>query len=121
METFFYTGIPDRTDNPFWNHFWIAKLAVMGTRGIKTFSRSLRYRNQTVRLSDDTFTTILVGQEKGVDIRIALDVVRLARENRYDVALVFSQDQDLSEGADEVRGYFHPAIPMDKTGLCFPY
>jgi NYN domain len=69
----------------------------MGTRGIKTFSRSLRYRNQSVRLSDGTFTTILVGQEKGVDIRIALDVVRLARENRYDVVLIFSQDQYLSE------------------------
>lgn len=27
VETFFYTGIPDRTDNPFWNHFWTAKLA----------------------------------------------------------------------------------------------
>ncbi len=31
-QTFFYTGIPDATDNPFWNHFWVAKLAVMGTR-----------------------------------------------------------------------------------------
>jgi len=49
-QTLFYTGIPDRTDNPFWNHFWTAKLAVMGTRGIQTFSRALRYRNQTVRL-----------------------------------------------------------------------
>lgn len=102
-ETFFYTGIPDVTDSAFWNHFWTAKLAVMGTRGIKTFSRSLRYRNQTIRHSDGTATTILVGQEKGIDIRIALDVVRMARENRYDVALIFSQDQDLSEVADEVR------------------
>lgn len=49
-QTFFYTGIPDATDNAFWNHFWMAKLAVMGTRGVKTFSRSLRYRNQTVPL-----------------------------------------------------------------------
>ena len=36
-QTFFYTGIPDRTDNAFWNHFWTAKLAVMGTRGIEPF------------------------------------------------------------------------------------
>jgi len=27
----------------------------------------------------------------------------MARENRYDVALVFSQDQDLSEVADEIK------------------
>ena len=30
----FYTGVPDAQDNPFWNHFWTAKLAAMGTRGI---------------------------------------------------------------------------------------
>lgn len=108
-ETFFYSGIPDPIDNAFWNHFWTAKLAVMGTRGVQTFSRALRYRNQTVRMPDGSATTILVGQEKGVDIRIALDVVRLARENRYDVALIFSQDQDLSEAADEVK-----AISMEQ-------
>ena len=34
-QTFFYTGIPDRADNAVWNHFWTAKLAVMGTRGIR--------------------------------------------------------------------------------------
>jgi hypothetical protein len=47
---FFYTGVPSSMDKPFWNHFWTAKMAVMGTRGIKTFSRSLRYRNQTINL-----------------------------------------------------------------------
>ena len=120
VETFFYTGIPDHTDNPFWNHFWTAKLAVMGTRGIKTFSRSLRYRNQTVRLSDGTFTTILVGQEKGVDIRIALDVVRLARGDRYDVALIFSQDQDLSEAADEVKAISVQQSRWIKLACAFP-
>ncbi len=30
-QVFFCTGIPDRTDSPFSNHFWTAKLAVMGT------------------------------------------------------------------------------------------
>ena len=99
----FYTGIPDATDNAFWNHFWMQKLAVMGTQGIKIFSRPLRYRNETVKLPDGTDHTFLVGQEKGVDIRIALDIVQAARLNECDAALVFSQDQDLSEVADEVR------------------
>jgi hypothetical protein len=75
----------------------------MGTRGVVTFSRHLRYRNQTVALPDGTTTTVLVGQEKGVDVRLALDVVRMGREGVYDVAVLFSQDQDLSEVADEVR------------------
>jgi len=101
--TRFYTGIPSPQDNAQWNHFWTAKLAGMGRRGIYTFSRHLRYRNQSVTLPGGGVTTVLVGQEKGIDIRIALDIVRLARENQYDVGLIFSQDQDLSEVADEVK------------------
>lgn len=99
----FYTGVPAASDKPVWNHFWTAKMAVMGTRGIKTFSRSLRYRNQTVIASDGTATVALVGQEKGIDVRIALDVVRYALEGAYDVALIFSQDQDLSEAVQDVK------------------
>jgi len=98
-----YTGVPAPADDAFWNHFWVAKLAQMGREGVITYSRALRYRNQTVHLPDGREHTILVGQEKGIDIRIALDVVRLAHQGSYDVALVFSQDQDLSEVADELR------------------
>ena len=50
-----------------------------------------------------TIHTYLRGSEKGIDVRIALDVIRLAVRNEYDVAVVFSQDQDLSEVADELR------------------
>ncbi|OGQ04227.1 MAG: NYN domain-containing protein [Deltaproteobacteria bacterium RIFCSPLOWO2_12_FULL_44_12] len=99
----FYTGMPDASADPFWHHFWTAKLAIMGTRGIYSFSRPLRYRHQTTLLPDGTSTAILVGQEKGVDVRIALGVVRLELDNIYDVALIFSQDQDLSEVSDEVK------------------
>jgi uncharacterized LabA/DUF88 family protein len=119
-QTFFYTGIPDPIDNPFWNHFWTAKLAVMGTRGIRTFSRSLRYRNQTVHLPGGGTTTILVGEEKGVDVRLALDVVRMARENQFDVALIFSQDQDLSEAADEVKAISVQQGRWIKVACAFP-
>ena len=101
--THFYTGIPDETDNLHWHHFWTTKLAVMGTRDINTFSRPLRYRNRRIECPGEIVVTQLVGQEKGIDIRIALDVVRLARENAYDVAIIFSQDQDLSEVSKEVR------------------
>jgi uncharacterized LabA/DUF88 family protein len=118
--THFFTGIPDAADNPRWNHFWAAKLAVMGTRGVRTFSRPLRYRNQVVTLKDGTTTTTLVGQEKGIDVRIALDVVRLARQNAYDVALLFSQDQDLSEVADEVRAISRDENRWIKIASAFP-
>jgi hypothetical protein len=61
----FYTGIPSVQDDPFWNHFWSAKLAVLGTRGVVTFSRHLRYRNQTVALPDATTTTVLARWGRG--------------------------------------------------------
>jgi uncharacterized LabA/DUF88 family protein len=102
-EVRFYTGVPDLQDDARWNNFWIRKLAAMGQIGIKIFSRSLRYRNQTVRLPNGKTHTFLVGQEKGIDVRIAIDVIRFAHERKYDVALIFSQDQDLTEVADEVR------------------
>ena len=99
----FYTGVPDPADDPRWNHFWVGKLAVMGKAGIEVFSRPLRYRNDRVKLPDGSTHTFLRGSEKGIDVRIALDVIRLAIGNEYDVAVVFSQDQDLSEVADEIR------------------
>jgi uncharacterized LabA/DUF88 family protein len=116
----FYTGIPSIQDNRFWNHFWSAKLAVMGTRNVVTFSRHLKYRNQTVTLPDGTTTTVLVGQEKGVDVRLALDIVRLGREGAYDVAVLFSQDQDLSEVADEVRAISIAQQRWIKIACAFP-
>jgi uncharacterized LabA/DUF88 family protein len=99
----FYTGIPDPDIDPDRHHFWVTKLGVMGTRGIRTFTRPLRYQNKVVTSPNGSFTSTLVGREKGIDVRIALDIVRYALEDRYDVALVFSQDQDLSEVVDEVK------------------
>jgi uncharacterized LabA/DUF88 family protein len=99
----FYTGVPDQADDERWNRFWVAKLARMGKTGIEVFSRPLRYRNDTIRLPDGSTHTFLRGSEKGIDVRIALDIIRLAFGDSYDVALVFSQDQDLSEVADEIR------------------
>jgi len=103
IETRFYTGVPDASDKPFWNAFWTWKLAAMGRQGVHVYSRSLRYRNQTVRLPDGSSHSFLVGQEKGIDIRIALDATTAILEERCDVLLLFSQDQDLSEVADDVR------------------
>ena len=103
LETRFYTGVPDVSDDAFWNHFWTAKLAQMGRQKIRTYSRSLRYRNQKFLLPDGTEHTILVGQEKGVDVRLALDIVGTAYQQSAEILLVFSQDQDLSEVADEIR------------------
>jgi uncharacterized LabA/DUF88 family protein len=102
-EVRFYTGVPDQQDNAHWHHFWSAKLAQMGKQGVVVYSRPLRYRNKTIELPDGSLHTFLAGEEKGIDVRIALDVIRKGHEKAYDVAVMFSQDQDLSEVADEIR------------------
>lgn len=99
----FYTGVPDATDNPKLSQFWAAKLLKMSRQGVVVYSRSLKYRNKTVKLPNGNTHSFLSASEKGVDIRIALDVIRLAIQKEYDVALILSQDQDFSEVASEVR------------------
>jgi len=120
VKTHFYTGLPSPQDDPFWNHFWTAKLAQLGRAGVQTFSRHLKYRNQTVQLPGGGSTTVLVGNEKGIDVRLALDVVAAARDNACDVALIFSQDQDLAEVADEVRAISIQQNGWIKLACAFP-
>jgi uncharacterized LabA/DUF88 family protein len=88
----FYTGMPSPTKDEPRNNFWKSKLTAMGRNKelVQTFSRPLVYRDGT-------------GREKGIDVRLALDAVRLAHENEYDAALIFSQDQDFSELAIEIK------------------
>ena len=119
-QTRFYTGIPDAFDDPFWHGFWSAKLLTMSREGTYVFSRALRYRNRTVKLHDGTFHTFLAGEEKGVDVRIALDIIRLAHRNEYDVAVVFGQDQDLSEVAEEIRFISQERGRWIKIASAFP-
>lgn len=99
----FYTGIPDASDNRRWNAFWVAKGAAMGRQKVVVVTRPLRYRNQTVRLPNGSRHTFLAAEEKGIDVRIAVDVIRLAHSKDYEVALLFTQDQDLAEVAREIR------------------
>jgi hypothetical protein len=81
VQSRFYTGVPDARDDRFWNHFWVAKLLQMSRAGLHTYSRALRYRDQLVPIPGGGVVSTLVGQEKGIDVRIALDEVRLiARE-----------------------------------------
>lgn len=116
----FYTGVPDSRDDAFWNHFWAAKLAQMGREGLVTYSRPLRYQNRVVKLPDGSTHSELVGHEKGIDVRIALDIVGAVLENNLDVAIVFSQDQDLSEVADEVRAIAKKQDRWIKMASAFP-
>jgi uncharacterized LabA/DUF88 family protein len=120
MEVHFYTGVPDETDNKRWNRFWSHKLAAMGRQGVQVYSRPLRYRNRRVHLPDGSEFTFLAGEEKGVDVRLAIDVIRKAHRQEFDVALIFSQDQDLSEVAKELRQIAREQRRWIKVVSAFP-
>jgi uncharacterized LabA/DUF88 family protein len=116
----FYTGVPDRADDPRWNQFWAAKFLHMSRQNVHVFSRPLRYRNQRVRLQDGSEYTFMAAEEKGIDVRIAIDVIREAHHRDYDVAVIFSQDQDLSEVAEEVRVIAREQARWIKVASAFP-
>lgn len=119
VQTRFYTGVPDREASPFWNHFWSKKFLEMTRQGVQVYSRPIRYIQRDVCLGDRTHR-VSIGDEKGVDVRIAIDVISLAYKNRYDVALLFSQDQDLSEAAEEIRSVAREQRRWIKIASTFP-
>ncbi len=52
---------------------------------------------QLIQHPDKTF------HEKGVDVRLAVEMIRLAREGVYDIAYLASSDTDLVAAVEEVR------------------
>jgi uncharacterized LabA/DUF88 family protein len=118
IETRFYTGIPERADPR--QRFWQNKLASMGRQGITLFSRPLRYHFEEVYCPDGSVTRARVPTEKGIDVRLALDVIRLALANKFDIGLIFSQDQDYSEVAKEIRSISKSARRWIKLVSAYP-
>ena len=100
--------------------YWTRRLTAMRRTGIVVTSRALRYRVERVRLPDGSVHEIPVEREKGIDLRLGLDIVRMARNSELDVAIVFSQDQDLAEVAREVRDIARSADRWLKVVSAFP-
>lgn len=117
----FYTGIPDPLENLRWYRFWVAKQRQMGRQGIQCVTRTLRYIDEIVTLEDGTHYSVRVPREKGIDVRIAVDIIRGALRRDYDVALVFSQDQDLAEVAREIREIAREQGRWIKIASAYPY
>ena len=91
VETRFYTGVPDPAagaSQMFWHGFWSNKIRYLRSRGIYAYRGRVNAG----------------GQEKGVDVSLALDLVRATYEQRYEVAIIVSQDWD-----------FGPAVRLAKT------
>ena len=92
----------------------------MRRAGILVESRPVRYRQHDIELPDGSTATEYIPQEKGIDLRLGLDVVRLARTDQPDVAVVFSQDQDLAEAVKEIKSIARDAGRWTKAVSAFP-
>ena len=60
-------------------------------------------------------------REKGVDVMLAIDLVRLAAENGYDVATVLSGDGDLAPAIDMARGFYGKVVYVALPGKVDAY
>ncbi len=119
-EVRFYTSVRRPGDDPYWCALWAAKLTSMGRKGVKVFALPLRYRRVTGFLPGGGTHSFVIREEKGIDVRIAIDVIRMAYEREYDVALLFSQDQDFSEVAREIRVIARKQGRWIKIAYAFP-
>lgn len=99
----FYTGTPDLKHSELWHGYWNTRLLAMRRGGILVTTRPIRYHSHVVEHPDGTTETIDTPHEKGIDLRIGLDVVRFARDQSLDVAVIFSQDQDLAEAVKDLK------------------
>lgn len=112
-----YTGIHEREENPFWHDYWNNKLrALEKNELVHIFKKPLVYRDIRWTDADGKEHVIRRAEEKGIDLRMGLDLVRLAVNGEYDVAIIFSQDNDLEEAVNEVhaiRQYFDRWIYLE--------
>jgi len=85
----FYIGVPGKGRKVAGEtrQDWLDRAALWKDEGVTVFTRDLTCNNR----------------EKGIDVRIALDIARQMQDREFDIALIFSQDQDFREVVDEVR------------------
>ena len=103
----FYTGVPNREAGPkqeFWHGFWSNKIRYMRSRGVYVY----RGRVNTG------------GQEKGVDVSLAIDLVRATYERQYEVAIIVSQDWDFGPAVRLAKEIAKAQGRMLTFESCFP-
>lgn len=105
----FYTGKPPIYKSRLWHWFWENKISAHQNEDERfiPFTLPLAYHSEEAEYinpqTNEVITeTVEFSREKGIDVRIALDLVLLAITDSYDIAVIFSQDRDLSEAVKSV-------------------
>lgn len=101
--TRFYSGIPTVAEDPRWAGYWSNRVLAMKRAGVDVTTRPLRYRTEYAFDENGDEKVISVPHEKGIDVRLALDIVSCAVTKQFDVAVIYSQDQDLSEVVADIK------------------
>lgn len=100
-ETRFYIGMPSSRYSPQWTRFWNNKIDDARDRGVEITTRELRYLTETDPQSPNGFR-VLSAREKGIDLRIGLDVLAAARRRDCANIMIVSRDQDFQEVVSDV-------------------
>lgn len=92
-----YTGRPDAYLQPAASRANVRQCQAWEQAGCYVFARQLRYPRGWPDNAGGQRP-----QEKGIDVRMALDIALLASRGEYDVAIVCSGDTDLIPAVEEV-------------------
>lgn len=99
----FYTGVPPKKRNSFWNKFWSKKLSVLGKNPlVTTFTRKTQLTQKIIMIEGKEHQ-VSFDVEKGIDARITIDIVKDVLAQESEAIVIFSEDQDLSEAVMEVK------------------
>jgi uncharacterized LabA/DUF88 family protein len=100
---YYYIGVPKVEHDNQRHGWWDRKITAMGKLGVKTIRRHLKPRDLNIDISGivhhKSTTTKLI--EKGIDLRLGLDLVKYTLDQSFDVAIIFSQDGDLAEAVQD--------------------
>jgi hypothetical protein len=116
----FYSGVPTVQHDPKWAAYWSSRVIALSRAGVLVTTRKLRYRTENTFDQNGVLTTISVPHEKGIDVRLALDIVSCAVSKQFDVAVIYSQDQDLSEVVGDIKKIAATAGRDIKLVCAFP-
>jgi uncharacterized LabA/DUF88 family protein len=101
--TYYYIGVPRQDHDQQRHDWWAKKLATIGKLGVKVVRRNLKARDLKIELSGVVHhkSSNLKLIEKGIDLRLGLDLVKHTTAQLFDVAMIFSQDGDLAEAVQD--------------------
>ena len=103
----FYTGVPNPAVGAaqlFWHRFWSNKIRYLRSQGVYVYRGKVNAG----------------GQEKGVDVSLALDLVQATYDRKYEAAIIVSQDWDFGPAVRLAKEIAKAQARLLTFESCFP-